>query len=326
MSGGNLTRRTLIKATGLMTVAAISRTCVPGSLAAPSSTEHPVPNSSGTEAPGLRAPANACDCHMHIYDDRFPPPGPAKRLVTKARVEEYRLLKKRIGTTRTVVVQPSPYATDNRVTLDAVVQLGLSDARGIAVVHPDIPDAELRRMADGGIRGIRFTLFDPTTAVTNFEMIEPLAKRVNDIGWHVQLHLRADQIVEHADLLNRIASPIVFDHMGRLPQPEGVKNPAFQVICRLIDKGRTWVKLSGAYMDTKVGPPTYADATEVARAYLKVAPERMVWGSDWPHPTERDHKPDDAVLFDLLTDWAPDAALGKRVLVDNPAALYGFPK
>jgi predicted TIM-barrel fold metal-dependent hydrolase len=269
---------------------------------------------------------NSCDCHIHIYDDRFPPPGPAKRLVTNARVEQYRLLQKRIGTTRTVIVTPSPYATDNRVTLDGIAQLGLSKARGVVVVHPDITDAELKKMVDGGIRGIRFTLFDPTTAVTNFEMIEPLAKRVNDLGWHVQLHLRADQIVQHADLLNRIASPIVFDHMGRLPQPEGVKNPAFQVICRLIDKGRTWVKLSGAYMDTKVGPPTYADATEVARAYLKVAPERMVWGSDWPHPTERDHKPNDAVLFDLLTDWAPDAALRQRVLVDNPAALYGFSK
>jgi predicted TIM-barrel fold metal-dependent hydrolase len=227
---------------------------------------------------------------------------------------------------RTVIVTPSAYATDNAVTLDGIAQLGLSNARGVVVVRPDITDGELKRMADGGIRGIRFTLFDPTTAVTSFEMIEPLARRVNDLGWHVQLHLRADQIVQHADLLNRIVSPIVFDHMGRLPQPEGVKNPAFQVICRLIDKGRTWVKLSGAYMDTKVGPPTYADATEVARAYLKVAPERMVWGSDWPHPTERDHKPNDAVLFDLLTDWAPDAALRQRVLVDNPAALYGFSK
>jgi predicted TIM-barrel fold metal-dependent hydrolase len=326
MSSSHLTRRALIKATGLLTVAAISRICTPGSLAAPSPTEHAVPNSSGTDEPRLKAPANACDCHIHIYDDRFPPPGPAKRLVTNARVEQYRLLQKRIGTMRTVIVTPSAYATDNAVTLDGIAQLGLSNARGVVVVRPDITDGELKRMADGGIRGIRFTLFDPTTAVTSFEMIEPLARRVNDLGWHVQLHLRADQIVQHADLLNRIVSPIVFDHMGRLPQPEGVKNPAFQVICRLIDKGRTWVKLSGAYMDTKVGPPTYADATEVARAYLKVAPERMVWGSDWPHPTERDHKPNDAVLFDLLTDWAPDAALRQRVLVDNPAALYGFSK
>ena len=194
------------------------------------------------------------------------------------------------------------------------------------MVRPDITDAELKKMAEGGIRGIRFTLFDPKTAVTSFEMIEPLAKRVNDLGWHVQLHFRGDQIVEREDLLKRIVSPIVFDHMGRIPQPDGINYPAFKIICGLLDKGRTWVKLSGAYHDSKVGPPTYSDVTKLAREYLKVAPERMVWGSDWPHPTEREHKPDDAVLFDLLPDWAPDEALRKRILVDNPAVLYGFSK
>jgi predicted TIM-barrel fold metal-dependent hydrolase len=288
--------------------------------------EQQVPNSSGTERPRLKAPPSACDCHIHIYDDRFPITGPTKRMMTNARVEEYQLLQKRIGTMRTVVVQPGPYVTDNRVTVDAIAQMGLSKARGVAVVKPDVTDAELKKMAEGGIRGIRFTLFDPTTAVTSFEMIEPLAKRVNDLGWHVQLHFRGDQIVEREDLLKRIASPIVFDHMGRFPQPDGINYPAFKIICRLLDKGRTWVKLSGVYQDSKVGPPTYADQTEVAREYLKVAPERMVWGSDWPHPTEREHKPDDAVLFDLLPDWAPDEALRKRILVDNPAVLYGFSK
>jgi D-galactarolactone isomerase len=288
--------------------------------------EQQVPNSSGTERPRLKAPPNACDCHIHIYDDRFPITGPTKRMMTNARVEEYRLLQKRIGTMRTVVVQPGPYVTDNRVTVDAIAQLGLSKARGVAVVKPDVTNAELKEMADGGIRGIRFTLFDPTTAVTNFKMIEPLAKRVNDLGWHVQLHFRGDQIVEREDMLKRIASPIVFDHMGRIPQPDGINYPAFKIICGLLDKGRTWVKLSGAYHDSKVGPPTYSDVTKLAREFLKVAPERMVWGSDWPHPTEREHKPDDAVLFDLLPDWAPDEALRKRILVDNPAVLYGFSK
>jgi predicted TIM-barrel fold metal-dependent hydrolase len=244
--------------------------------------------------------------------------------MSNAGVEQYRLLQKRIGTTRAVIVTPSAYATANDVTLDGISQLGPPNARGVAVVRPEVTDAELKKMADGGIRGIRFTLFDPKTAVTSFEMIEPLAERVKDLGWHVQLHFRGDQIVEREDLLKRIAAPIVFDHMGRIPQPAGTKHPAFQVISRLIDKGRTWVKLSGVYQDTKVGPPTYADASEVARAYLKLSPERMVWGSDWPHPTEREHKPNDAVLFDLLTDWAPDESLRKRLLVDNPAALYGF--
>jgi predicted TIM-barrel fold metal-dependent hydrolase len=119
--------------------------------------------------------------------------------------------------------------------------------------------------------------------------------------------------------------PIVFDHIGRLPQPAGVKHPAFKVICRLIDKGRTWVKLSGAYLDSKVSAPTYADVTKVAQAFVKYTPERLVWGSDWTHPTEKE-KPDDAVLFDLLADWAPDEAIRQQILVDNPAILYGFLK
>jgi D-galactarolactone isomerase len=326
MSKTQITRRTFIKGAGLVAVAAAGRISIPGSSAEASSTEYKVPHSSGTEAPKLKAPANACDCHLHIYDERFPPPGPVARLVKGAGVEQYRLLQKRIGTTRAVIVTPSAYATANAVTVDGISQLGLANARGVAVVRTEVTDAELKKMADGGIRGIRFTLFDPKTAVTSFEMIEPLAKRANDLGWHVQLHFRGDQIVEKEDLLKRIAAPIVFDHMGRIPQPAGIKHPAFQIICRLIDKGRTWVKLSGVYQDTKVGPPTYADVTELARAYLKAAPERMVWGSDWPHPTEREHKPNDAVLFDLLTEWAPDEALRKKILVDNPAVLYGFAK
>jgi D-galactarolactone isomerase len=325
MGKNGLTRRTVLKGAGWMAVAAAGSIYFPGSLLAASSEEFRVPNSGGTEAPKLKAPVNACDCHFHIYDTRFPPPGPSKRLVTNASMAEYRLLQKRIGTTRAVIVTPSAYATANDVTLDGIAQFG-SNARGVVVINPGITDAELKKMADGGIRGIRFTLFDPTTAVTSFDMIEPLAKRINDLGWHVQLHLRGDQIVEHEAMLMRIVSPIVFDHMGRLPQPQGIHHPAFGIIGRLIDKGKTWVKLSGVYQDTKVGPPTYADQTEVARAYLKAAPERMIWGSDWPHPTESVNKPDDAVLFNLIADWAPDQTLRQRLLVDNPAALYGFPR
>ena len=259
---------------------------------------------------------------MHIYDPRFPPPGPTARMQTNAAVAQYRLLQKRIGTTRTVVVTPSAYGTANGVTLDAIAQLG--DARGVAVVHDTVSDADLKALGAGGIRGVRFTLFDPATAVTKIEMIEPLSKRVNDLGWHVQILMRADQIVDAADLLARLPSPIVFDHMGRLPQPDGIDHPAFAVVRRLLDRGRTWMKLSGAYMDTSVGPPTYADKGRIVQAYLKAAPERMLWGSDWPHPTERE-KPDDAVLFDLMGEWAGDEATRQRVLVTNPARLYGFP-
>jgi predicted TIM-barrel fold metal-dependent hydrolase len=261
---------------------------------------------------------------MHIYDAaRFPPSRPGARMQANAAVADYRRLQRRIGTTRTVIVQPAAYGTDNRVTLDAVATLG--NARGVAVVLPEVADAELREMHAGGVRGIRFTVFDPATAATRIDMIEPLAKRMADIGWHVQIHMRGDQIVANADLLRRLPSTVVIDHMGRVPLPEGVAHPAFKIVRELIDAGKTWVKLSGAYQDTKVGPPTYADATALAQAYAAAAPERMVWGSDWPHPTEKD-KPDDALLFDLLSQWAPDAAVRQRILVDNPQALYDFPR
>ena len=286
--------------------------------------QEPVPNSSGTAAPRLKAPDNACDCHMHVYDgERFPPPRPESRMQSNGRAADYRLLQQRIGTSRTVVVQPAAYGTDNAVTLDAIARLG--NARGIAVVHPTVTDAELKALAQGGIRGIRFTQFDPRTAVTTFDMIEPLAKRVNDLGWHVQIHMRGDQIVDAASLWDRLPCPIVFDHLGRLPQPAGVDDPAFAIIRRLIDQGRTWVKVSGAYLDTKVGPPSYADVTKVAQAFVKAAPERMVWGSDWPHPSASP-KPDDAVLLDLLLEWAPDEPTRHRILLENPQALYGFAK
>ena len=284
-----------------------------------------VPNSAGSAKPKLAAPANAADCHMHIYDAaRFPPSRPASRMQSNASVVEYRLLQQRNGTSRVVIVTPAVYATDNRVTLDAIAQLG-ANARGVAVIHPTVTDAELKTLADGGIRGIRFTQFDPATATTTIDMIEPLSRRVADLGWHVQIHMRGDQIAAAEDLWQRLPSAMVFDHIGRLPQPAGIDHPAYGIIRRLIDKGRTWVKVSGAYLDTKVGPPTYADVTKVAQAFVKAAPERMVWGSDWPHPTEKD-KPDDAVLFDLLADWAPDAATRHRILVTNPEQLYGFAK
>jgi D-galactarolactone isomerase len=280
-----------------------------------------VPNSSGTAAPRLPAPDNSCDCHMHIYDGaRFPPPRPQSRMQPNACVPDYRLFQQRIGTRRVIVVTPAAYATDNAVTLDALAQLGAL-ARGVAVVHPSIPDAELKRMDDAGMRGIRFTQFDPNTATTTMDMIEPLARRVQTLGWHVQVHLRADQIVAAEDMLSRLPGTIVFDHLGRLTPPEGLKHPAFRIIRRMLDGGRTWMKLSGAYFFG--GPPDYAEAGTVARAYIAAAPEQMVWGSDWPHPTEKE-KPDDAALFDLIAAWAPDERTRHRILVENPAKLYGF--
>lgn len=281
-----------------------------------------LPHSSGTDLPGLKAPANAADCHIHIYDPRFPS---SATVPANATVRDYRLLQQRIGTTRVVIVTPRNYATDNSVTLDAIEQLG-ANARGVAVIRPAITDAELKRLNDGGIRGIRFTVYEPKAAVVSIGMIEPLAKRIAELGWHVQLHMTAEQIVDNADLLRRLPTTIVFDHMGRLTLPAGLDHPAYKIILGFIDRGRSWVKISGPYLNTRIGPPTYADATAIAQAYVKAAPERLVWGSDWPHPTEAENKPNDAALFDLLAAWAPDEATRNRILVANPEALYGFAK
>jgi D-galactarolactone isomerase len=283
-----------------------------------------VPNSAGTATPRLKAPANACDSHLHTYDPRFPKAWPKLYPTADASVAEYRLLQQRIGTTRAVVVQAAVYGTDNRGLVVALGELGADRARGVAVLHPTATDAELDALHASGVRGLRFSQHDPATAVTSAEMIEPLARRIADRGWHTQLHLRGDQIAAMAALIERLPGTIVIDHMGRLPQPEGVAHAAYAVVRRLLDSGRGWVKLSGAYLDTQVGPPRYADITRVAREYVKAAPERCVWGSDWPHPTERKAKPDDAVLFDLLQEWARDEPTRHRILVQNPARLYGF--
>ncbi|MGJ7487438.1 amidohydrolase family protein [Variovorax sp. LT2P21] len=284
-----------------------------------------VPHSAGTQKPTLVAPALACDAHMHVYDRRFGVQGAADAMIDDATADDYRLLQRRNGTQRTVVVQPRVHGTDNSVTLSAIRALGAAHTRGVAVVRPDVSDAELERLHAGGIRGIRFTLYTPTHATTDFAMVEPLAHRVHALGWHVQLHWSAAQLVEHAPLLERLPGTVVLDHLARLPQPAPHAHPAFGLVCRLLDEGRTWIKLSGAYLDSALGAEGhYADTTALAQAWVRHAPERLVWGSDWPHPTERHAVPDDAQLFDLLGDWVPDDATRHRVLVENPARLYDF--
>jgi predicted TIM-barrel fold metal-dependent hydrolase len=309
-------RRDFIKSAAVIAVATAA-----SSMGVRGADAQEVPYSTGTEPPKLKAPANACDCHMHIYDAKYPVAPSATLKPADALVADYKLLQKRIGTSRNVIVTPSTYGTDNRVTLDAIGQIGAT-ARGVAVVDASVTDAELKRMNDLGIRGIRFNLVQ--AGATTVEMIEPLSKRVNDLGWHIQFNMKGEQIAAIEDLLLRVSSPMVFDHLGRLAQPNALDNPGFKTISKLIDKGNTWVKLSGAYQDSKVGPPSYSDTVPVARAYIKAAPQRMVWASDWPHPTEKE-KPNDAVLLDLLAEWAPDPGTRTAILVQNPLTLYGFP-
>ncbi len=287
----------------------------------------PVPNSSGTASPTLQAPPSSCDCHHHIYDAvRFPLPADSSNpMVSQARVEEYQLLKKRLRTTRSVIVTPAPYVTDNRVTLDAIARLGAA-ARGVAVVRPNVTDAELTALDRGGIRGIRFSLNLSAALrnpVTTIEMVEPLAKRVAPLGWHVQINIAPDGIVDAEALWDRLPTPMVFDHIAGIPGRVGTGHRAYAVVRRLMDKGQTWVKLSVGNGTSSDDNATYADLVRLGQEFVKAAPERLVWGSNWPHPGDA-QKPDDAILFDLMTRWAPDERTRQRILVDNPATLYRF--
>ena len=320
MNAGSWSRRDLFKAASAG--AALAALSIHG---ARNAAAQQVKYSSGTEPPKLKAPANACDCHHHIYGSQYKTDPRSTLRPGDATVEDYRQFQKRIGTSRNVVVQPSTYGTENAPTLDAVAAFGPT-ARAVVVVDTSVTDAELKRMHEQGARGIRFNLAQ--AGATTPDMIEPLAKRINDMGWHIQINAPAKTIQEIMPILQSVPTPIVFDHLAHIPQPDGINHPLFGQVLALVDKGKTWVKLSGAYADTKVGPPTYADATAVAQAYAKHAPERVVWGSDWPHPGVRDPepKPDDAVLFDLLLVWAPDEKVRHRILVENPAVVYDFPK
>ena len=314
-------RRAFLKSAAVCTVGVVG-----GLRSMTAQAQQPVPFSSGTDAPKTSAPPNACDSHIHIFSTRFPAsPHWKGEPVSDADVPAYRLFQKRIGTSRAVVVTPSTYGIDNRATLDGVAQLG-SSARAVVVVDLDIADAELKQMASQGAVGIRVNFVTPQSwGVTTADRLESMAKKVHPLGWHVQVYMSGDQIADLEQVLGRLPTPLVIDHLGRLPPAQGVEHRAYAVIRKLLDRGNTWVKLSGAYLNTASGPPAYADASKVAQAYAKAAPERMVWGSDWPHRGEK-HMPDDATLFDLLAQWAPNEEARRRILVDNPAVLYGFPR
>ncbi len=281
-------------------------------------------NANRSELGASAANALACDCHLHVFDPRFALPDSAQA-AEHATAANYRALQPQLGTGRAVIVTPRPYGTDNAVTLDAIGQLGAAHTRGVAVIRPEATDAELARLHAGGIRGIRFTLYTTENAPTSFDMVEPLARRVHGLGWHVQLHWSAEQLVEHQAMLRRLPCTIVLDHMARLPVAQGVSHPAFAVVRSLLDAGRTWLKLSGPYLDSLAGEQgAYADVDAVARAWVQAAPHRLVWGSDWPHVTERPHPPRTTLMREMLQRWVEDDAVRQRILVDNPAELYGF--
>ncbi len=274
------------------------------------------------KTPRLTAPPGACDTHMHIYEDRFPLAPTAAFKPPHSPVGDYLAMRRRIGVERTVVVQPSGYGFDNTCTLEAMAAMGPS-ARGVAVVGPAVTDEELDRLTKAGMRGIRYFML-PGGALP-WESLETMAARVAEIGWHVQLQLDGRLLPEREALLKRLTGTLVIDHNGKFLEPVQPDHPSFKCLLRLVENGRTWVKLSAPYETSKAGPPLYTDVGALAKALARAAPDRMVWASNWPHPSvPRDQVPDDADLLDLLLDWAPDERVRRKILADNPARLYGF--
>ncbi|CAN7317256.1 amidohydrolase family protein [Acidovorax sp. LjRoot38] len=289
---------------------------------------NPVPHSVGLNRPQRRLPPGACDSHMHIFDPRFVPSSHWPRTPPVAPVAAYRQLQVRLGTTRTVVVTPSTYGTDNACTLDALDQLG-DDARGVAVVDPSVSDAELARLAARRVCGLRVNFVSPQSwGTTTAQMLSTLAGKVarhaDCDGWHIQVFAHPEQIMALAPVLQALPVPLVIDHLGRIDLAEGPSARAFGVLRRLLESGNTWVKLSGAYMRSAVQGPSYADTLPLGQALVRAAPSHLVWGSDWPHTTEAPGTVNDADLVDLLRAWAGSDAATDRILVDNPARLYGF--
>lgn len=280
-----------------------------------------MPAIESTLKPKLKAPPGTCDTHMHIYNPKYPRAPTAKIDAPAAPVSAYRKMCDRLGIERTVVVQPSTYGKDNRCTLEAVAAIG-PNARCVVVVDQNVSDAELDRLTRLGARGIRFFML--AGAPLPWDILETMSARVAPFGWHVQLQLDGRDLPERAAMLKRLAGTLVIDHVGKFLEPIPLDHPGFRTLQRLVDSGRTWVKLSAPYEVSKAGPPNYDDVGKLAKALAKAAPERMLWATNWPHPTPGAPVPDDAWMLDMLLDWIPDQGARNKALVDNPAQLYGF--
>ena len=276
-----------------------------------------------TARPHWTPPPGGVDCHMHIFGpyDRYPlSPGRAYT-PPEASIAMYEEVLATLGLSRTVVVQPSVYGTDNAVTLDAVEAMGRDRARAVVVVDDAVEPAALRAMHGRGARGVRFNAVSGNG--TPLEQLEALVGKIAPLGWHLQLYAHAAEILALEEVLARLPVPVVIDHMGGIGARDGgADSPAFAALIRLLEGG-AWAKLCG--YRASAGHP-YADVAPMARAMIAAAPDRCVWGTDWPHPSlfPPTGMPDDGHLLDLLADWAPEDAQRRAILVDNPARLYGF--
>jgi 2-pyrone-4,6-dicarboxylate lactonase len=276
----------------------------------------------------LDMPALACDCHAHICGPMASTHYIEERLYTPpdALLPRYQSMLTTLGLARAVLVQPSIYGTDNEVLL-AALQQGGGAYRGVAVVSPSIGDQELTRLAGAGIRGIRINIVDVQEGrnVVPIDLLRQLARRIASLGWHIELLMQVDAVADLETLFADLPVDIVLGHLGYMHAARGDRNhPGFSALLRLLERGKCWVKLTGPYRISAEELP-YADVRPFARALIECAPNRLVWGTDWPHVMVKKQMPNDGDLLNLLGDWTQgDAALQKLILAENPAMLYGF--
>jgi predicted TIM-barrel fold metal-dependent hydrolase len=274
--------------------------------------------------PAIALPAGACDCHVHLFGPaaKYPIDAGSRYVPDDALPETNIALQDKLGLSRTVVVSGGAYARNYRHLADTLERFP-DRLRGVALMPQHTPAAEFARLTGLGVRGLRF--ISPGHRM-QLPPIEPeTAARAAEHGWHVDFYPHGGDIVDHVDALLALPNKaIVLDHFASIPAGGGLDQPAMKTVLRLLDTGRVWVKLSGPMRITREDYP-YASAAPIARALVRHAPERLVWGSDWPHVNMNDRlMPNDGDLVDLLAEWAPEATVRNRILADNAAALYGF--
>lgn len=272
--------------------------------------------------PAFLLPRGACDTHVHIWGpfDRFPLNKGAPYTPPERTRDDLVALHERLGIDRAVIVQTTVYKADNRAMLDGIARSN-GRWRGVALIDESFDDAAFRALHEGGVRGVRFGFVKHLGGVPDLALVRRTAARIAPMGWHLVLHLDAGNIPDFLDFFGEFSLPVVVDHMGRVPVRDGLDQTPFRLLLELLKRQNWWVKVSGAERISETGPP-FADAVPFAQRLIAAAPDRVLWGTDWPHPNVR-WEPDEADLVDLLPSFADAAAL-QQVLVDNPARLYGF--
>ena len=291
-----------------------------------------MPPDPNTRKPSFTPPANSCDTHFHIFGppETFPFLSTHEYTPPAAPLEHYLKMTEVIGTQRGVVVQPSVHGLDNAATLDAIANSG-GRFRGVGRIDDKTPKSELQKLHEGGVRGVRFNLLDRPRGNVRLEVLDRCVEHIVEFRWSVDLHIDTKNLLEQENRIRSMPIPVVIDHIARVKPAEGLDQPAFQLLLDLLKGKHVWAKVSGAdkICNRKVhsyfGLP-FIEVIPFARAVLAAAPDRIIWGTDWPHSNNfaPGHTPNDGDLMDLLAEFAPDDRARTKILVENPAALYGF--